>query len=114
MPEIAGQCAYVTLYLAITRQKVPLIWPVKLPSETGRQMDWHRSMAEAAEKAINNWVRITANMARGAYDIDLATGNLGEPEWPELSMQEILRIAFKDRLIDDYDHAVIRRLCGEI
>ena len=114
VPEIAGQCAYVTLYLAITRQKIPLIWPVKLPSETGRQMDWHRSMAEAAEKAINDWVRITANMARGAYDIELATGNLGEPEWPELSMQEILRIAFKDRLIDDYDHAVIRRLRGEI
>ena len=113
VPEIAGQCAYVTLYLAITRQKIPLIWPVKLPSETGRQMDWHRSMAEAAEKAMNHWVRITANMARGAYDIDLATGNLGEPEWPELSMQEILRIAFKDRLIDDYDHAVIRRLRGE-
>jgi hypothetical protein len=29
-------------------------------------------------------------------------------------MQEILRIAFKDRLIDNYDHAVIRRLRGEI
>ena len=32
VPELAGQCAYVTLYLAITRQKIPLIWPVKLPS----------------------------------------------------------------------------------
>jgi hypothetical protein len=77
-------------------------------------MDWHRSAAEAAEKAIDHWVRITANMSSGAYDIDLAVGNLGEPKWPELSMLEILRIAFKDRLIDDYDHAVIRRLRGEM
>jgi len=55
-----------------------------------------------------------ANMSTGAYDIDEAHGKLGEPEWPELSMGELLKIAFKDRYIDSYDHPVLKRLRGEI
>jgi hypothetical protein len=71
-------------------------------------------MAEAAGMAMKDWVRVTPNMARGAYDIDLAVGNLGEPEWPELSFPEILKIAFKDRLIDNENHIIVKRLRGEV
>ena len=103
-----------TLYTAITRQKVLFIWPVRLPSEERRQMDWHRSMAEAAEKAMSDWVRVRSNLQLGAYEIDLAVGNLGEPEWPDLAFSDILKIAFRDRLIDSADHLLIKRLRGEI
>jgi hypothetical protein len=54
---------------------------------SGAGWDWHRSMAEAAEKAINDWVRITANMARGAYDIHLPTSfrrNFDRPDERDL------------------------------
>jgi hypothetical protein len=76
VPELASECKLYTLYTAMTRQKVLFIWPVRLPSEDRRQMDWHRSMAEAAEKAMSHWVRVRSNLQLGAYEIDLAVGNL--------------------------------------
>ena len=36
-------------------------------------------------------------------------GNLPEPVWPEFSFQEILKIAFRDRVVDrdDYTQTII-------
>jgi hypothetical protein len=53
-------------------------------------------------------------MPVGAYDVCVATGKLPEPEWPtDKTFNDILRIAFKDRLIETVDHPVVQRLvCG--
>lgn len=103
-----------TLYLCINRQKVLSFWPVKLPGPDGRQMAWHTSAAEAAEKAMRRWVRVTANMSLGAYEISEAVANLPEPDWPEQSMPELLSIAFKGRVIEGPEHPVMKKLRGEI
>jgi hypothetical protein len=55
---------------------------------------------------------MTSNMNLGAYEISEATGNWPEPEWPDLPFQEILRIAFRGRIVDTTDHALVRRLKG--
>ena len=68
---------------------------------------------EAYEEAKKHWVRVSANMSLGAYEIFEALGNLSDPEWPEESMDEIVRIAFRNSFIDSYDHPVLRRLRGE-
>ena len=52
-------------------------------------------------------------MALGAYDVTVATGRVVEPDWPDLTFQEIIKIAFRDRVITDWDHPVLRRLRGE-
>ena len=75
-------------------------------------LEWHRSAAEAAELAMRRWVRVKANMSLGAYEIFEAASTIPDPEWPELPFQELLRIAFRDRLVDRLDHAVIKRLRG--
>ena len=59
-------------------------------------------------------MRVVANLSLGAYDVFGATGQLGEPEWPDLPFRELLRIAFKDRFISDLDHPALRRLRGEV
>ena len=51
-------------------------------------------------------------MGLGAYEIFEAQSIMADPQWPELSFQELLRIAFRDRLIDRVDHPVVRRLRG--
>jgi hypothetical protein len=102
----------VTLFTAINRQGVLYLWPVKLPPPDGRQMEWHRSAAEAAELAMDKWIRVSANMSLGAYELFQATGDLAEPDWPELAFPEILKIAFRDHMIDREDHPVVRRLRG--
>ena len=101
-----------TLYLAVNRQDYPRIWHVKLPGEDGRRNGWHESAASAACCAMQQWTRITANMAIGAYEVFEAVGQLPEPVWPDKSFGEILEIAFRGRIIDSADHPVVQRLLG--
>jgi len=90
------------------------LWQATLPALDGRPCDWHDSMLQAQELAIKEWVRVQSDMQAGSYAVFSATGNLPEPEWPELSLQQILRIAFKTRFIDSMDHAVLRQLSGDV
>jgi hypothetical protein len=115
-PEIAqalpGEFSMVTLYTTINRQGTLHIWPVKLPTPDGRQNEWHRSAAEAAERAMKKWVRVTSSMSLGAYEIFEASGDLPEPGWPDIPFEEILKIAFRERLVDRADHPLVQRLQG--
>ena len=118
-PEIArlipGECFGATLYTCINRQGVLFLWPVRLPGADGRQLQWHRSAAEAAEMAMKRWVRIKANMSLGAYEPFEASATIPDPVWPaDLNYARILEIAFRDgRVVDSFDHAVLKRLRGE-
>ena len=103
-----------TIYLAINRQKVVFLWPVKLPGPDGRQTNWHLSALDCAEHAMKAWVRVASNMSLGAYEVCLAETQLSEPEWPELPFFDLLRIGFKNRIIDGPDHPVMQKLRGVI
>jgi hypothetical protein len=39
---------------------------------------------------------------------------LADPDWPELGFWDLIKIAFKDRLINSFDHPVIKNLRGQI
>ena len=112
--DLPGEFAAATLFTAINRQGVLHLWPVKLPGPDGKYNEWHRSAAEAAELAMKDWLRLTANMSLGAYEVFEATGNLPEPEWPKIPLAEILQIAFKDRIVDRADHPLLQRLRGQV
>ena len=70
------------------------------------------AVLEAAAEAVATWTRVTANMALGAYEVAVAETITTEPQWPDASFQDLLRIAFKGRLITDLSHPVIKRLRG--
>jgi hypothetical protein len=116
-PQFAAQLSpteyyMATVYVCINRQKVVSLWPVKTPAADGRQMEWYTSAQTGAELAMIRWVRITANMDLGAYEISEAIADYGEPEWPDLPFRELLRIGFKTRMISDESHTVIQKLRG--
>jgi len=111
--DIPGEYAMVTIFTCINRAGVVFLWPVRLPSSDGRQSDWARSEAEAAEMAMKRWVRVKANTNLGAYEVYEASSTIPDPEWPELSFSQMLTIAFKGRLVDSYSHPVLKRLRGE-
>ncbi|MEL0036066.1 MAG: hypothetical protein VW874_04875 [Gammaproteobacteria bacterium] len=110
--ELPGELIPKVLITYINRQNVLSLWPIRLPGSDGRIDHWNNSALEAAVLAETSWVRVSANMHLGAYEVFTATGDLLEPEWPDLSFEEILKIAFKGRYIDSLDHSVIRRLVG--
>jgi hypothetical protein len=109
--ELKGEAVNVTLYTAINRQSVTFLWPVRLPAPNGKDSDWYRSAREAAAEATKGWVRVMADMHLGAYQM-FAAEITTTPNWPEASFQELINIAFRDRLITNLDHPVIKRLRG--
>lgn len=120
IPELASQLpAEVTTKLLVTamnRQGVLFLWPVNSEvEEIGvKRNHWNESSRTAAELAQRGWVKVVSNMSLGAYEVFEATGKLPDPDWPELSFQEILRIALKNNFIDSMDHIVIRKLLGAV
>jgi hypothetical protein len=112
--DLPGEFVAATLYSCINRQGVLSLWPVKLPGPDGKHNEWNRSAAEAAELAMKLWVRVSANMSLGAYEAFEAIGDLPPPAWPDIAFPEILKIAFKDRIVDRTDHPLVQRLRGQV
>jgi hypothetical protein len=109
---LAAEIVPMSLFTAANRQGVVFLWPVRLPDPNGRQQEWRRSLREAVDTAVGQWVRVKANMSLGAYEVATAASAMVEPEWPEATFQDLIKLAFRDRLIDTPDHPVIKRLRG--
>jgi hypothetical protein len=101
-----------TLFTAVTRQGTPFLWPVRLPGADGKSHGSWDSQRIAAERAMKDWLRIQWNKEAGAYDVFVAPGLHEEPVWPDMSFNELLKLAFKGRLIDSPEHLVIQKLRG--
>jgi hypothetical protein len=111
---LLGEAKSVLLLPTITTQNVVMIWPITLPLDDGRRNDWLETAREAADLGRTDWVRMPADMALGAYRVYRAEGALPEPQWPDMPLNDMLAIAFKDRIIDRDDHPIVRRLRGLI
>jgi len=75
---------------------------------------WHTSLKEGIKRGETKWVRIQANMNAGQYEIIDSASDLGEPRWPNLSMEDLINDAFTDRIIDSLNHPYIRQIQGRI
>ena len=98
------------LYTAIDTRGVMFIWVVPTPRADGLRDPWGDSMRAAAGLAMNGWVRVASNMSAGCYEAHTTDAEISEPEWPDLSFGEILKIAFDGRVIDDPQHPVLREI----
>jgi hypothetical protein len=112
-PLLGGDVVLKILHLTVTHYRSLLVWPIKLPDEQGRLDSWNEVAHAAAEQAKESWVRLVPNMGASTYDVHEALGAFPDPEWPDWTLSQFLELAFKGRLIDDFDHPVLRRLRGE-
>jgi hypothetical protein len=104
----------VTLHLAIDRADNTFLIPVPFPAENGQRNPWHESLLRAIQVARQKWVRIASDKSAGVYQVFEALGDLPEPNWPELPIEEILRIAFAGRSIDSVEHPKVHSALGRI
>lgn len=103
------------LVVAVARpHNMVFIWPIGLPDLDGKLNPWHASAMDAASRAKERWVRVQANKQGSGYNVSTTDADLPPPKWPEESMADLLRIAFKGRVIDRLDHPVLRGLRGEL
>jgi hypothetical protein len=111
--ELADEFDPVSLFTCVNRKGVLRLIPVKLPRDDRRgRNEWATSLRSGLERGMTQWVRVVPNMSLGAYEISVALNGLPDPAFPNLSFREILRIAFRDRIIDREDHPVIQLLRG--
>jgi hypothetical protein len=71
---------------------------------------------DAAKLAINSWVRVSANMSLGAYEVFEARSEIPDPEWSEsdTDFNSLLTIAFRGRIIDSMEHPIVNSLFGVV
>jgi hypothetical protein len=111
--EIVAQGLHRPVLLArvITRQGINMLWPIGL-SVDGRSNSWHETAHEARRMAEKNWIRIVANMDLGGYDVFKALAPIDEPDWSKMTFQELLEVAFRDRVVSSFDHPVLKNWLG--
>jgi hypothetical protein len=118
MPDVEGYILSgvhpYRLQTAITRKGDLILWPLRLPEEDGRKpCVWHITALEIADRARDHWMRMSSNMGTGSYEAWQADGEIPDPDWPNLTYDQILKLAFKDGgLIDTPDHPIIAQVLG--
>ncbi len=111
VPELVRR---VVLHAAIDRQNNIFLIPVQLPNEDGTRNPWHESLAQAVECAKTKWIRISANQNIQGYNIFAADADLPEPDWPDSTIETLIEVAFRGKIINSIDHPVIQSLLGRI
>lgn len=93
------------------------IYLLDIPEETEDEKAFGRSWHESAQQTViagrQGWIKVISNRSAGGYDVKYPEGNLGEPTWPDITLEEILNIAFRDRIIKDEEHKLIKDLRGQ-
>ena len=110
---VAGVKAMLLL-ATVNQRGLFFIWPVALGDGSGRRNAWHETAREASELAKKEWVKLVSDMAGGCYRVYKAKGSLPKPVFPEKSLEELLRIAFRGRIIDNENHPVVRQALGMV
>ena len=87
-----------------------LVWPVPLAEDRGGK--WNSTQRAACEQGKTRWTNKTSG--RGEYEI-LTVNNPKDVDWDSFPpFRDILRQAASERLIDSMEHALLKKLRGEI
>ena len=103
-----------TIRLAVDSTGTPKLIGEPDIDPSSRANLWHTSLKYGVERGETTWVRIQANMSAGQYEIIESANDLGEPKWPNQSMEDLINDAFSGRIIDSADHPFIRQIQGRV
>jgi hypothetical protein len=114
-PTLAGEptLGLRRFFTAQSYQGETFLWPCRLPTPDGKLPDWVAIPLEAARMAKDAWVRISWDEAQRKHRIWEAEGQMTEPRWPDLPLNQLLKLCFKDRFIQSLDHPILKKLRGE-
>ena len=116
VPELVleSQLRVMTVYVCCGMNNAPFVTCIPLPDHLGKINSWHESGHRTMEAGKTEWVRRQADKSNGSYVITRAmNAKLPDPQWPKMTMQEIIERAFDKLYIDSMDHPVLQRLRGE-
>lgn len=120
-PKIAaaleGEARPFSIFLGCDRAHSPFLWAVRLPRASVGEPDnsWWTSARDCVTYCFQNWARIKSEQGIAGYTYIPAEAveTFTPPVWPaNLSMRDIVKLAFQRFRIDDLDHPIVRGLRG--
>ena len=109
---LKGHAKKVVLRVTIARSGLLFLNPITAPDPLAKANDYNDSAREAAIEATKAWLRMQANPDMGRYQVWIAEGNISEPKWPDFDIGDLVKKAFKGKVIADVDHELIATLRG--
>jgi hypothetical protein len=90
------------------------LWRLRTEEPGGRIDGYTESAREALEEhAGEHWIKLKGDRKSRAYEV-IRGSQVAVIRWPEFGIDELVRRAFKGRVITSEDHDLIRRLRGDI
>jgi hypothetical protein len=97
--------------LSVTRQQMFFLWCSPLEDQEGNWNPWHSSAHDMKALAATAWIRVKSNKQLGGYEpFDPIGSQPPDPEWPDISWGDIVRLAFRRHLVEMETHPLINRL----
>ena len=113
LSDISVEVLPKVLVTCQTREGMNFLWPIKMPSDDGRIDTWNQSALVIVREYADKYIRIIPNRQSGAYEVMTSSLEIPPPVWPKQGFEYLFSRAFKDRIINDISHPILRRLRGE-
>jgi hypothetical protein len=102
-------CKRVTIWLAVDGHGTYHLLLTKLPLPEMDMHEWYRTARVVAEAATREWVKVTKASSDDGWSYVPVSHQMFEPKWPDKSLEELLRVAFPDRVVNRFDHDLIKQ-----
>jgi len=109
-PSLGSLVRLYQLYAYVTDDGLFGLWPIGTPMVPGRENPFPLSAREIVEKNPNRWLRV--ENCGSMYGAEFVKFDKAAPDFSEVTLDDLLRVALKGQLIDSVDHPVARRLLG--
>jgi hypothetical protein len=87
--------------------KVQFLWVRAI--STGSN-SWTESVMLAMDEALTDWISLETDHALGEYKRHHGPRDWEDPEWSDQTLEDVVNLAFRDRIIDSLEHPVAKRL----
>ena len=110
-PKLAPRLRWVTLAaISLWPSNDVQIWPVPILGD--RDFAVWRSARRAFELSQETWTQMVWDDEKRDYRVETAEEINHPPSWPQKTFEELLKIGFDGKIIDNEDHPYVRRLRG--
>jgi hypothetical protein len=91
--------------------KVEFLWTRSVGSGDNT---WTASVMRAMDRAETHLVTLESDRVLNEYRVNVAprSAEWGEPKWHDRTLEDVLGLAFRDRIINSMDHDIVKRLLG--
>jgi hypothetical protein len=103
----------VELRICVNLNGAVRLWPVPMPKPDEKSNAYNESHRAAAEEAEKDWVRVWSDGKAAQYVAEAPIDEQPPPRWPDQTLDDLIDIAFKGRIIDSIDHPVLKALRGQ-